>query len=137
MREKNCYKSTSGFIEFKPGEDKEDALKSRAEIVKRSKIMTKRVREATEKYVAKAQEMEKMKKIMSQQDQRAIRVLERKEQAYNEELAANWLARKKRKEARDAEIDETDDKQEVKDILKTERKTNKRNSKEKDTTKIQ
>ena len=61
-RKKNCYKSTSGFIEFKPGEDKENAMKSRAGIVERSKRMTKRVRDATEKYVAKAQEMEKMKK---------------------------------------------------------------------------
>ena len=73
-------KSLAGFKEFKPGEDKEDTMKSRAEIVEPSKRMTKRVMDATKKYVVKAQETEKMKKkTMSQQDQRAIRALERKE----------------------------------------------------------
>ena len=48
-------KSLATFIEFKPGEDKEGAMASRAKISERSNRMIKRVRDATERYVAAAQ----------------------------------------------------------------------------------
>merc|ERR1712127_426416 len=121
-------RSLSEFIEFKPGkdEDKEDALKDRAEITERSKIMTVRVRNATSTYVAKAQETERNNKRMNQQDQRDIRALERKqrrEQDYNEKMAKNWQEKKNIERSRQKELDETDDKQETRGRTKTKHKT--------------
>merc|ERR1712127_409455 len=122
-------RSLSEFIEFKPGkdEDKEDALKDRAEITERSKRMTVRVRNATSTYVAKAQETERNNKRMNQQDQRDVRALERKqrrEQDYNEKMAKNWQEKRNIERSRQKELDETDDEQETRGRTKHKTKIN-------------